>query len=568
MKNSSYSILLLSTCLMTSSILFAVEELRVNDQAPTAGNRRATVYSPASQTSKKSVPAGASPNPALRPESVSQPGLHSSPARTLSSSVSAYFSAPQTASRPLPAGADYQAWWEDSSPSRQSPLARDSGRIAPVHPVGGTASSISGIPTTRSRTPVQNPASRTVPHPLPAATHSRQAMRPWLGVSPPRPQESLPRDSGVRASDHPAMGGGLRGTALIDHRLRTPAPTPASKTVQQPLPIQAPTRQTPKTGGNVRPAPVAPALEGTVRRQETEVRASRGSVEPSRVVNPIDVPNTIPSVVFSTANSQQQLVLNLNINNRTVSHTVDLINLSEIGQSQRFVSQEYVTTLTPDEWGVARVHVSRHGRRIAEGRFKVDSNKNTLLIERLELEESFHIQFAGKIIINRLESVSTDTVSSHLFITSGSEVVLGSDVNVNLNQLTINAKTFVQKGELRLHKFSCSVEELINDGTMEIQEVGVLRLLKKLTNNASLRFSQPRLSLNVPEFVNDGTLLGNDISIVSTKGRNTRLIKAITVHIKCEGVFANTGGEHDSLILVDKNQPDGLWGIHGDTIRG
>ncbi|QOL20179.1 MafB2 adhesin [Candidatus Bodocaedibacter vickermanii] len=440
---------------MTSSPLFAAEELRVNDPPSNASNQRATVYSPASQTSKKSVPPVTSPNPALRPESVSRPGLYSLPTRALSRGGAAY-------------------------PTIDPPC-----------------DAIFTVP--RPGTPRQGSEPQTTPRPLPTGA------------------------------------------------------TCAA--------------QTPRAGSNVRPASVAQAFGETARRSETEVRASRVSDAPSRMLDPISVPNIIPSIVFSTVNSQQQLELNLNINNRTISHTVDLINFSEIGQSQRFVSEEYVTTLTPDEGGIAHIHISRQGRRIAEGAFRVDSNKSTLLIERLVFEESFHINFAGKIIINRLETVSTDTAPSHLFLTSGSAVILGSDVNTNLNQLTINAKTFVQKGELRIYKLSASVEELINDGSMEIQEVVVLRRLKKLTNNASLYFSQPYLSIHVPEFVNDGMLLGNNIGIVSTKGRNSRLIKAKVIDIKCEGVFSNTGGEHDGLMLVDKNQPDGLWGIHGETIK-
>ena len=66
---------------------------------------------------------------------------------------------------------------------------------------------------------------------------------------------------------------------------------------------------------------------------------------------------------------------------------------------------------------------------------------------------------------------------------------------------------------------------------------------------------------------NDGTLHGNDISIVSSKGRNSRIIKAATISIKSDGAFTNTGGEHDGLMLIDKNQPEGLWGIHGDIIK-
>ncbi|MBH1990048.1 MAG: hypothetical protein I8H80_02610 [Alphaproteobacteria bacterium] len=381
----------------------AAEELRVNDPPSNASSRRAPVYSPASQTSKKSVPPVASPNPALRPKSVSRPGLYSLPTRAFRDEVPAYSSAPpQPTPQPLPTGAAYTAWWEDWSPSRQASLTRDSVRVAPV---------------------------------------------------------DLEEDDS-------------RGS-------RMPAP-------KQPLFMQATTRQTPRTGSNVRPAPVAQAFGETARRSETEVRASRVSDAPSRMLDPLAVPNIIPSIVFSTVNSQQQLELNLNINNRTISHTVDLINFSKIGQSQRFVSEEYVTTLTPNEGGIAHIHISRQGRRIAEGAFRVDSNKSTLLIERLVFEESFHINFAGKIIINRLETVSTDTAPSHLFLTSGSAVILGSDVNTNLNQLTVNARKLTQKGELRIRTFSASVEELINDGSMEIQEVVVLRRLKKLTNNASL----------------------------------------------------------------------------------
>ena len=277
----------------------------------------------------------------------------------------------------------------------------------------------------------------------------------------------------------------------------------------------------------------------------------------------IEVPSTVPALNFAILSIQNNLRVNLNVQGGCISHDVNLETLGQIGSRQVFVSGDFVTTLTPSEGGFIAIQIIQRGRIIADGRYKIDSHRRVLQVDSLSLDSDIALSYDGDIVIDRIRT--SEKSFAKLYITSPSSVLFGSDVATHLGELCISAKTFRNKGDLTVQSLKMSADEFINDGDLVCDHKIDLSAGSNFTNNGNLKISD--LTLHTKEFVNDGIILANALRLnLLEKGRNGKLIKATTIVIDSKQEFVNSGGEHDALCLVDKNAPEGLWGLHAENI--